>query len=247
MSNVASFIQGITEFLPISSSLHLELWAFIKGYVWTKDHEVSLHLGTLISLCIYFVVPKHWPSLKTIFCLVIATIPVVVVGWFIKRSGWNAPHTWLVYSTFAGGLGLLLSEYVARRKSTTSVNFGAALLIGLAQVLAFIPGASRMGTTVTMARFMGVSVKEAITFSWMLAMPTVGGAVVLSAWDAWKAGTSLPLNVHQVIITASVGLGFMFIVGKHAGSRLLIVCGYYRIALSFILAGLMYLSAIMCR
>lgn len=235
MSNLPSFIQGVTEFLPVSSSLHLELWAFLKGCEWTKDHEVSLHLGTLISLCLYFMIPKHWPSLRTIVYLVLATIPAIIVGWVIKRSGWNAPHTWLLYSTMMGGVGLLLGEYVARYRYKSSMNMKTTLLIGLAQILAFIPGASRMGTTVTMARMMGISVKESITFSWMLAIPTVGGAVALTVWDAWKTGNVLPLNTHQVIITAAVGLGLMFVVGKHAGSSLLRTCGYYRIILALFL------------
>lgn len=244
MNNIPAFIQGVTEFLPVSSSLHLEIWAFLNGLNWTKDHEVSLHLGTLISLCLYFVVPRHFPSFRTILYLIVATLPCVVIGFMIKRSGWSAPHVWLFYSSILGGCGLLLGEFVAKRQNLSAsirqrtsgnINLVKALCVGLAQVLAFVPGASRMGTTITMARLLGVSPKEAIHFSWMLAIPTVGGAVSLSAMDAWKTGSVLPLNIHQIIVTAVIGLGVMLVLGKHADSGFLRLCGYYRILLGIIL------------
>lgn len=235
MLDGAAILQGLTEFLPVSSSLHLELWALWQKIELTKDDEVSLHFGTLIALCVYFLPSKRWPSFAILVYVAVATVPAVCVGFYIKKCGINIPHSWLACSTIVGGCGLLLAEKIAQNKGPRQVNLWAAIAIGLAQVLAFIPGASRMGTTMTMARLMGVSVREALTFSWMLAIPTVGGAVALTTWDAWKEGVPVPLQINQIIITAVVGWCVMMLVHRYAQSALLKGCAYYRIALGLIL------------
>ena len=234
MLDVPALIQGVTEFLPVSSSLHLEMWAKWKKIAWSKDHEVGLHIGTLIALCTYFLPRKRWPSFVTMCHVVVATIPAVCVGFYIKRSGLSIPSC-MAYSTIIGGVGLWLAERIAQKQKPCGMSAGGALAIGFAQVLAFIPGASRMGTTITMARLLGVSVREALTFSWMLAIPTVGGAVALMLYDAWKTGEAMPIQVDQILCTALVGWCVMMLVSRYAHSRLLLGCAYYRIVLGVLL------------
>lgn len=242
--DASALIQGLTEFLPVSSSLHLELWALWQNLPINKDNEVSLHAGTLIALCLYFIAPRRWPNIKTISYATIATLPAIVVGFYIKKSGLVIPHHWLAYSTLTGGIGLWLAEKKASTMVPRTINASKAIAIGLAQILAFIPGASRMGTTITMSRLLGVSVRDSINFSWLLAIPTVGGAVFLTLFDAWKSHQPFPLHTADIVITAMVGWITLTLVDRYAGEALLKGCAYYRIGLGVILWFLVTLNKI---
>lgn len=235
MLDVFAIVQGITELLPISSTLHLNLAAGWLNIPWGLSQEISLHLGTLIAFGLYFMPRQKWPSFQMCIYLLIATLPAIFVGFYIKKLGYRPPSTWMVYGTISGGLGLILAEAIAKKQNTQDINISSAILIGCAQVLAFIPGASRMGTTVTMARMLGVPVQKAIEFSWLLAIPTVGGAIALTSYDAWKGSGAFPIDYYQTGLTAIIGLFMMHLVKALGNTWLLKICGYYRVALGLYL------------
>jgi undecaprenyl-diphosphatase len=194
-----ALIQGITEFLPISSSGHLVLWPLLTG---RPDQgittDVAVHMGTLAAVCIYFrsdagrllagLADVLRGRLKTqnagLFMLIsLATVPAVVAGLALKLSGWiDALRVLEVigWTTLLGGVLLWYTDRVgAQRRAGGDWRLRDAVLMGLAQALALVPGTSRSGITMTMARWLGFQRAEAARLSMLMAMPVILAAGVL--------------------------------------------------------------------
>ncbi len=205
-------IQGIGEFIPISSSAHLYFLTHFGDYPITSlDIEVALHLGSLLALCVYLYRPLGriiGDTFKSIFTfrvtpgfsmglmIVIATLPAIVIGFFVKCYA-ALPQTFFVIgvSSLVFGVLLWIAEHV-NKQTQPKITLFRAIMIGVAQALAFIPGASRFGVSLTAAGFLGVQRMAAVKFSFLLAIPTILGAVVLTGFDVVKNGqmhTLLPL------------------------------------------------------
>lgn len=193
-------LQGLTEILPISSSAHLILvpWAF----KWPESgltFDVALHLGTLISLCVYFrhdilELAKDFRNgirsgrqatqRELLPCYLIAgTIPAAVVGKFFEEpieSIFRESPALIAVFLIVFGLILALSDRLGAKKWLMNrIGLKAALIIGLAQCLALVPGVSRSGITITAALFLGFTRETAARFSFLLSLPIVAGAAVL--------------------------------------------------------------------
>jgi len=211
---VLAIVQGITEFLPISSSGHLILVPALTG--WPDQGlmmDVSVHVGTLVAVLLYFredtkglflaalgavgIAPARRAVADTIYAklfwaLVIATIPAVIFGFAVKVSGLaDLMRGAAVIATTSIVFGLLL--YVADKKGATEkmldrMAVKPALIIGFAQVLSLIPGTSRAGITMTAARYLGFGRQEAARFSMLLSIPTILGAGVLLGKDVADSG-----------------------------------------------------------
>jgi undecaprenyl-diphosphatase len=214
-----ALIQGITEFLPISSSGHLALWPILTG---RPDQgvtmDVAVHMGTLVAVCIYFrgdagrllagladVLRGRWKTeAARLFLLVtLATVPAVVAGLALKLSGWiDALRALEVigWATLLGGLLLWYADRVgAQRRAGGDWRLRDAVLMGLAQALALVPGTSRSGITMTMARWLGFERAEAARLSLLMAMP-----VILAAGTLETAGL---IRDGDLALTAELGLG----------------------------------------
>lgn len=212
-------VQGITEFLPISSSGHLIL---IPHFTDFPDQgpliDVAVHVGSLLAIMIYFfrdvrglaqggfatVGIGKAPEQKRLFLwLMIGTIPAVAVGLFLKLGGYldGFRSTDLVaFNLIVYGLLLGAADRWGRQeRSYEDMRLKDAVIVGLAQALALIPGTSRSGVTMTAARFLGFHRAEAARFSFLLSIPAVAGAGLLAAldladatremqWDAIVAG-----------------------------------------------------------
>ncbi len=203
-----SLLQGITEFLPVSSSGHLIL---LSKFSYFPDQglalDVAVHVGSILAVMIYFsetiwemikgvIKTKFIPNFKNygaqvFWLVVIGTIPAVIAGFALKSYGME----WLRDTRIIGwtilGYGLLL--FVADSFSMTirqikHMGVTDAILIGLAQCLALIPGTSRSGITITMARFLGLERREAAKFSMLLSIPAIIAAAVLTGYEVWQAG-----------------------------------------------------------
>lgn len=203
---VLAVVQGITEFLPISSSGHLVLVPAVTG--WQDqglDMDVAVHVGTLFAVVLYFwrdvwgmaagvtrlARGRRDPHGRLGLQIAAATVPVVVAGFLLKdhlelfaRSiaviGW----TTLVF----GILLWVVDRLCMTVKRAEHLSWSDALVIGLAQVLALVPGTSRSGITMTAARMMGYERGESARISMLLSIPTILGAGVLAGWDIAQSG-----------------------------------------------------------
>jgi len=194
-----ALIQGITEFLPVSSSGHLVLWPLLTG---RPDQgvtmDVAVHMGTLAAVCLYFrrdagellvgladVLRGRWgTNAARLFLLIaLATLPAVVVGLGLKLTGSvDALRALEVigWTTLLGGVLLWYADRTgAQHRDTGGWGLHDAILIGLAQALALVPGTSRSGITMTMARWLGFARADAARLSLLMAMPVILAAGVL--------------------------------------------------------------------
>ncbi|HEX9883495.1 MAG TPA: undecaprenyl-diphosphatase UppP [Desulfobaccales bacterium] len=186
-------VQGITEFLPISSSGHL---ALLEHYLKTPGgglgFDILLHLGTLAALLLYFrrdwldmahafISPSRYnrPQRRMLFCLIIAVIPGALAGVLLEKKAetlFRQPAR-IAILLASVGLLLILAEKLARhRRPLDSLRLADACLIGLSQALAIMPGVSRSGITMTMALFLGFNRRSSAHFSFLLATPIIAGA-----------------------------------------------------------------------
>ena len=213
---ILGIVQGLTEFLPISSSGHLVLSQEILDVVYPKNEfEVLVHLGTLTSVLVVFYedlksILFSLKSKKTqsfILFLVAGTIPAIVVGLGFKDVLDSLFENLMAvgFALIFTGLVLLYSSKVNRQNKEHTMR--SSILIGCAQAFAIIPGISRSGMTICTALFLGLSSREAARFSFLLAIPAIAGAGLLTALDG-SGGFQLPLSVSIAgfISSALVGI-----------------------------------------
>ncbi len=194
---VLALIQGLTEFLPVSSSGHLLLPSLLLG--WPDQglaFDVAFHSGTLIAVIGYFrrdlrriiaaglrFGPGHAKG-RMLWLLALATVPVGLAGWLLRDAVAIHARSLVVVAAASIGFGLLLSlaDLAGRRdRGIADIGWKTALLIGLAQMLALIPGASRSGVTMTAALLLRLDRESAARFSFLLAIPVMLASGALEA------------------------------------------------------------------
>ncbi len=196
---VLALVQGITEFLPISSSAHLILVAELG--IWPDQglpFDVAVHLGTLAAVCLYFrsdlltylnstlgAVSGRGMGDGFLEMLKVgaASVPVAIAGLLFKDDVEGAWRTMTTIATTTIVFGLLLGFADRMRGTRETLSWMDALLIGGAQMLALIPGTSRSGITITAALLLGLSRTRAARFSFLLSIPTIAGAALLTTLD----------------------------------------------------------------
>lgn len=204
---VLALVQGITEFLPISSSGHLILVPALTG--WPDQGpviDVAVHVGTLAAVLLYLwrdcaamlgdltlvlLRRRPGPGARLAGLLVLATLPTIIAGWLIHRHASETLRSAevIAWATIGFGVLLYLADRIGMRvRRLEHMSVGSALAIGLAQCLAFIPGTSRAGVTMTAARFLGFERAESARFSMLLSIPTILGAGLLIALDLYEVG-----------------------------------------------------------
>ncbi|RMD87535.1 MAG: undecaprenyl-diphosphate phosphatase [Alphaproteobacteria bacterium] len=211
---ILALVQGVTEFLPISSSAHLILVPAVGG--WQDQGvliDIAAHVGTLAAVLVYFhrdTVGLFWAAFGAVglaparrrvagtvharlfWSLVVATLPVVIAGLALTVTFGEAVLRRADVIAWASiGFGLLLyvvDQRAPREKTIERMALRPALLVGLAQVLALIPGTSRAGITMTAARGLGFTRPEAARFSMLLAIPTILAAGTLGAIELARHG-----------------------------------------------------------
>ena len=205
---LVALVQGVTEFLPISSSAHLILLPY---FAHLPDQgpliDVAAHVGTLLAVLVAFrkevaqavwgmvdMLAGRWGTWEARLAkyLIVGTIPVVVIGFALSKLGlMEAMRSIKVigWTTLIFGVAL----YVADRwspvtRAMTSLKMPEAVILGFAQAIALIPGVSRSGITMTAARFLGLSRPDAARFSMLMAIPTIMAAGALATKDMIEAG-----------------------------------------------------------
>ena len=191
-------IQGITEFLPVSSSAHLILTRAYFDLDLKKlglAFDVACHLGTLLAVLIYFrldllkmvlAMPSIFsravtPGVSLLRSIVIGTMPIAVVGFFLSSYVENVLRTPNVAATMlaVGGFVLLLAErFGSRKRIEDSLTMPEALVLGVAQAVALIPGVSRSGAVISIALLLGLRRESAARFSFLLGIPAILAATV---------------------------------------------------------------------
>ena len=207
-SLILGIVQGLTELLPISSSGHLEIIPWL--FNWTSDpnfnvafegFDVALHFGTFLAIAIFFfkdwinlivggfnqvVKKKKTPEGRMFWYLVIATIPGGIIGLLLDTFAGDVLKKPIIIAIALMVMGVILYFVDKKAKSTTDyehMTFKQTFLIGLSQCLAFIPGVSRSGITMTAGRAMGVDRPSAARYSFMLSAPIVLGATIYKFKD----------------------------------------------------------------
>lgn len=258
---VLALIQGITEFLPISSSGHLILVPTLTG--WPDQGilaDVMVHMGSFLAVVVYFwrdcvsllmgtidlIRGKANPWGKLAMLILLATIPAVVLGVILDKTGFmNAarlmPQIVAWNAIIFGALLYLCDRYGHSIRRMSDMTFTPALIIGVAQAIAIIPGTSRSGITMTAARALGFERPEAARFAFLLGIPAIAGAGVLKLGDAVSSGESISLDVLlTAVLTFFVALGTITILMKLVRHVSFLPFAIYRILLGVLLLGLIY-------
>jgi undecaprenyl-diphosphatase len=223
-------VQGLTEFLPVSSSGHLILARAFFG--WDPGRfglafDVACHLGTLLAVVAYFradvvqltaAAPGalggrdgSWERLGRL--IVVGTVPVVVVGVLFADSIETTLRSPAVVAVMlvVGAIGLMLAESIGgKRRGDESIGYIEALLIGVAQASALIPGMSRSGATLTVAMLLGLRREAAARFVFLLSLPAVLAAALKEGLELVEAGVGgLPVTVFVVGLVVSGVVGYV--------------------------------------
>jgi undecaprenyl-diphosphatase len=248
-------VQGVTEFLPVSSSAHLILARAFFGFDGDKfglSFDVACHAGTLIALLIYFraevlkmlqalprlLEPSRDPYAHLVWLLVVGTLPAVAVGLFLNTAIEDHLRTVQVAAlTLAvGAVGFFVADAAGRnRREQSSLTMAEAWWLGCAQAVALIPGVSRSGITITVALLMGLRRADAARFIFLLGIPAILAAALHEAPKVITAGLGGETGVLFLIgIAASAVVGYLAIAGfvRYLARRSLAVFAWYRLALA---------------
>lgn len=220
-SIVIAIVQGLTEWLPVSSSGHLVLAERILGFEGSLTFDVALHFGTLMAVFVYFggdivdIIREFfmgkWKSGngKLGLMVLVATIPAVIVGYLFRN----------VFESVFGSLGVtamgfavtgifLFIASIPVRKDR--LGYGKSFLIGIAQIFALFPGISRSGSTMGSGLLLGLTEKEAVKFSFLMSIPVIFGANILAIGN-----NTLPSSlIWATLVSFVVGLGTIHLLYK---------------------------------
>ena len=255
---VLGMVQGLTEFLPVSSSAHLILARVFFG--WDADQlglsfDVACHVGTLIAVVAYFradlvemarAVPglmrlPVWPAAgpgRQLRLVAAGTLPVLIVGpLVVGRIEETLRTPWVAAATLAGVavLFLIVERVGARTQGEESISAAGALAIGAAQAVALVPGVSRSGATITTGMFMGLRRDAAARFSFLLGVPAILAAAGHEGLHLVRVGLTADqagLFLVGMSVSAAVGYATIAYLLKYLVSHTLAVFAWYRIALA---------------
>ncbi|RYX83198.1 undecaprenyl-diphosphate phosphatase [bacterium] len=219
---ILGLVQGLTEFIPVSSSAHLNITHYLLGQNSRQlPFDVFLSVGTIVALAWYFF--RDWKGLLTdprqkwlLYMVLLACVPAVLVAAFSPIRHWEDTSKYL-YSPFYNGLWLIIGGallFVAdrvgsKKRPMSNIKNGDALIIGASQALALIPGFSRSGSTIMAGLFLGLKREDAARFSFLMSLPISIGAVVYEARGLVKAGSLGAGPLEAILgVTAAAVSGF---------------------------------------
>lgn len=240
---ILGIIQGITEFLPVSSTAHLVITPWIfgwRGEINSLSFDIAVHVGTLFSLLFCFW--RDWIKIvkdrKMLGFLIIGTIPAGITGVAFHDLIENSLRSPLVivFTLLSVGLLMLIAERLSKRERD-SVTLSDAVVIGTAQAFALIPGVSRSGITITAGLFKGLKRDYAAKFSFLLSTPAIAGAATLDFYKSLKIGYShnyliFLIGVISAAITGTLAIKFLLSFLKKYPLNLFV---YYRWVLAAVI------------
>jgi undecaprenyl-diphosphatase len=244
-------IQGLSEFLPISSSAHLTLAPWLFG--WEDPglaFDVALHFGTLLAVLWYF--RMEWlqlikaafgiittgrietPEKRRVVYLIIATIPGAIGGLMLQsraEAAFRSPEVIAIALIVMGILLWAVDKAVDQRRVLGEMRWVDSLLIGLSQVIALIPGVSRSGSTITTARGLRFDRESAAEFSFLMSMPIIAAAVVLEGPKALHQGGLTNELMSGVVAAAISGWLAISILMRYVSRHSYGIFAFYRVLL----------------
>ena len=245
-----SLIQGITEFLPISSSSHLIIFSnFISFENQSLAIDVSLHIGSFVAVITYFHKDIiNFIKNKDLFLkIIISSVPVMLIGFFLVQTNLIEKVRnieTIGWTTLIFGVLLYISDkYKLEKNISTNFNYKSAIFIGLFQVLSLVPGVSRSGISITAARFLNFKRFDAAKISFLLSIPTLGAVSILGLKNLI---TSHDIN-FSILNLILILLSFLFSLAtinyflKYIKNASLNIFVAYRVTLGVILLLITYL------
>jgi undecaprenyl-diphosphatase len=232
---VLGIVQGLAEYLPVSSSGHLILVPWLLGWddfagdeSLKKAFDVALHLGTLVGAVAYFrsdirrlaraaIVGPQGTDGRLAWLIVLSAVPAAVVGALLADTiEQNTDQVWLVaVMLIVGALALAWADGVLGRRTMDEVSLRDAAVMGVGQALALQPGVSRSGVTMTLGRYMGLGRDAAVRFAFMMSLPITAGALVYKAVDVNAEG-GIPADMRAAFcwgIVSSAVTGYIAVWG----------------------------------
>ena len=262
---VLGVVQGLTEFLPVSSSGHLLLGQYFLGLNQNRfglSFDVALHMGTLLAVVSYF-----WRDLirmalavvrsfshrdlagdqdqRLAYLVIASTVPAALIGFLFEGFFESAVRSpWVVVFNFVlVGVLFIVSEAVGvHTRQASKLGFGEAIGIGFAQAAALVPGVSRSGATITLGLFLGLRREEAARFSFLMSIPIIGGAGGLKMAELLSAGmTGSQITLFAVGFVTSAAVGYVTIrfLLNYLTNHSLRIFAYYRFAVAMIVTALL--------
>ena len=265
---VLGIVQGLTEFLPVSSSGHLLLGQYFLGLDQDRfglSFDVALHMGTLVAVVTYF-----WRDLlrmalaffrsfgnrdlandadqRMAYLIIASTVPAALIGFLFEgffeetvRSPWV-----VVFNFVLIGVLFIVGEVVGKRtRRASTLGFGEAVGIGFAQAAALVPGVSRSGATITLGLFLGLRREEAARFSFLMSVPIIAGAGSLKAGEVISEGmdaTQSLLFVVGFLTSAAVGYVTIRFLLNYLTNHSLRAFAFYRFGVAAVVAVLLLLG-----
>lgn len=260
---IYAIVQGVTEFLPVSSSAHLELLPRLLGWVDPGlEFDIALHVGTLLAIAIYFF--RDWIQIvgqgfglsigadeelkrnrMLLWFLAVGSIPIGIAGVVFKEKAEGEWRNQLLIGTMLVVVGIVMwfAERIGRHKrDIAGIGWMDSIVIGIAQALAVVPGTSRSGITITAGLFRNLDREACARFSFLMATPTIAGAALLDVWKMRKTGgvppdMRMPFIVGALVsaIVGAVVIGFFM---RYLKGRTLYPFIYYRIVFGIIVIAL---------
>ena len=258
-------VQGLTEFLPISSSGHLILVPWAQEYTFLQENadfhktfDVALHIGTLAGVVIYFredlwAIAKGFVRTlhprgredehgRLAWAVILATIPAVIVGFFGEDliDGYLGEPWMIAIQLIVFGILLGIADRLPQRRGTESIGVRDGIIIGTAQALSLAPGTSRSGVTITAARFLGLNRDAAARFSFLLLVPATAGAAVYKGAQTVAEGLPPGVVGPMVVGMLAAGVsGYLAIAGllAYVRTRSYDVFVVYRVVIGLVILG----------
>ena len=253
---VMGIVQGLTEFLPVSSTAHLRITPALLGLADPgAAFTAVIQLGTLLAVIIYFAaelgrmtkaiaVDRRSPDARLALYLVVGTVPIGLAGLALKRViVGDARSLWVVAGALVGvGVVMWLADRRARQTRTLAdLRLADALVIGVAQACALVPGVSRSGATMIAALAVGFRRDEAARFSFLLSIPAIAAAGLFEIKDAARTlgqGAALPILLASAVAGVSGYLSIAWLL-RYLRTRSLGILVIYRLALGALLIALL--------
>ena len=235
---ISGIVQGITEFLPVSSSGHLVILHNYFGYKQPQLlFDIFLHIGTLFAVLIYFrrdIINVITKERRLLWLVVIGSVPTAIIG-FAFKDIFKALFTdvkMVGIMLFVTAGFLFAAEWAVKKRekisaSGISLRWPKALIIGIVQGISIIPGISRSGSTISSGLLLKLDKKEAIRFSFLLAIPAIIGALLLDMFDGASKIIITPQVVAGALTSFLVGLAAIYILIKAVSNNRLKIFGIY--------------------